>query len=126
MDLVADGLVVRIDVVERVVEQVTEDGGDAVVLREEAADSLGSLEFLAGALPFLHQTAELGVEHGCFLALGGRTYDDSVVFRKNTVYKALQALFLGLGGYLLGDAYLVVERKEHHIPSGYGDLGGQT
>ena len=84
------------DVRERIVQEISEDGGGLAVLGEEQLDALRLGNFLPGRLPFLDKRLQLGHEDRGVLAFGRRADDGSVVLRENASDKSLKPSFLFL------------------------------
>ena len=112
-----DLVVVHIDIGERFVEQVPEDGGRLGVLREQQAHALVAGDPGPRALPLHDEGLHFRHKDRGFLALGRRADNSPVVGRKDALKEGLQPLFLFFGRDFLGYADLLCKGKQHDVAS---------
>ena len=112
-----DLFVVHVDVAERVVEQIPEDGGGFGVLGEEDLHALALGDFLPGTFPFVDEALEFGHQHAGVLAFSCGADYSSVVLGKDAAYQCFEAFLLFLAGDLLRHVYLVGKRHQYYVAS---------
>ena len=89
-----------------------------ITRRRSSACRSATRQLFDGAFPLRHEFLNVLIEVGDFLSFGYGTYDDTEIFRPDTLRESFQALaFFGTLD-LLGDRDGVVKRYEYHVSAG--------
>ena len=112
-----DGLVVDIDIAERVIEKIPQDSGGLAVFRKQLLDGLGPGYLGPRAFPFFDKGHEFGIKYCGILAFCSRPDYGPVIFGKYAPDQSLQSALLFLRSDFLGYAHFLRERKKYYVAS---------
>ena len=111
---------------ERVVEHLAKQGGDAILLLADAHGGLGGEEVFHCRVPLVAQVVEVGGKLVGVVALRVGADDDAEIAGLDALHQRLEALALLAAPDFLGNGDFVAERHQNEVASGEGYLCGDA